>query len=328
MDSQTIEATAARWLVKRAAEGWGPADQQELETWLNESTLHRVAFIRLDSVWQRLGRMKALGAGVPKGVIPTADYWNGGAKVGNPTTAEEPVALRPRRLWYALAAGLVLGLVSGSWLYLSPGHGTRYATPIGGLETLTLADGSRVTLNTDTSLRVRLEPNRRQVELDSGEAYFVVAKDPSRPFTVTVGNQQIRDIGTEFAVRHDSGGVQVVVADGRVQFATRTLSAGDVARTERGTIVVSHPAAAELDQLLGWREGFLVFQNTPLAQAVAEFNRYNTRKIRIADPAIETIKISGRLRPTNTAGFLWLLQQGFRVTVEQQTEQILLKRGA
>ena len=328
MDSQTIEATAARWLAKRAGEAWRKADQDELDAWLNESTLHRVAFIRLDSVWQRMARLKALGAGVPKGVIPGPDHWNLSGKLGNPSETEEPVAHAPRRLWYGMAAGLALGIVAGGWLFLSQGRdGARYSTPVGGLETLTLADGSRITLNTDTTIRVHLERGRRWIDLDSGEAYFVVAKDPSRPFTVQVGNEQINVIGTEFSVRHDSAAVEVIVTDGRVRLASRTVAAGEVARTGQSTVAVSRASESELDQLLSWREGFLVFEDTPLAAAVAEFNRYHTQKIRIADPSITSIKVSGKFRPGNTAAFLWLLQQGFPVKVEQQTQQILLRRG-
>jgi transmembrane sensor len=338
MDSQTIEATAARWLVKRAGAAWGQADQDELDTWLNESTLHRVAFVRLDSVWQRMARLKALGGGVPKGVIPGADYWSLGGKSGNTDAAQELLERTPRHRWYGVAAGLALGIVAGSWLWLTQGRdGTRYSTPVGGLETLTLADGSRVTLNTDTSVRVHFDQNRRRIDLDSGEAYFVVARDPSRPLAVYVGHERISAVGTEFSVRHDSAAVQVIVTDGRVQvssadtgssLAARTVAAGELARADPSAVLVSHASELELDRLLSWREGFVVFQDTPLADAVAEFNRYHTQKIRVADPSIAAIRISGKFRPGNTAAFLWLLQQGFPVAVEQQGQQILLRRGA
>src|SRR5262249_35109701 len=108
MDSQTIEARAARWLLKRERAAWIESDQVELDAWLNESTLHRVAFIRLHAVWQQMARLKALGAGVPKGVIPTAGYFNTGGQMGDSSATEDLRRSTRWRRWHGIAAGLAL----------------------------------------------------------------------------------------------------------------------------------------------------------------------------------------------------------------------------
>ena len=74
-NSAEIEATAARWFAKREGGDWNAADQAQLEAWLDSSTAHRIAFVRITTAWERSGRLTALGAGVPEGTIPPRDAW-------------------------------------------------------------------------------------------------------------------------------------------------------------------------------------------------------------------------------------------------------------
>jgi transmembrane sensor len=338
MDSQAIEASAARWLAKREGAAWTESDQGELDAWLIESTLHRVAFIRLDTVWRHTARLRALGAGVPPGIVPSAGYWNIGGRMGDTAAAGDFAATPLWRRWYGIAAALVLAVVGGAYFIFNPLQGvTRYATPLGGLETITLADGSRITLNTGTAVRVRFGHTRRAIDIDSGEVYFVVAKDPTRPFVVIVANEQVSAVGTQFSIRRASNETQIIVTDGRVQLTSArpgaspeslSLQAGTIAHARPANIQVEHASEAELDELLSWRDGFVVFRDTALADAVAEFNRYRAETILIGDPSIARVKISGKFRPGNTEAFLWLLQQGFPITVEQEKDHIVLKPRA
>jgi transmembrane sensor len=309
---------------------WSDSERAELEAWLNESTLHRVAFLRLDAVWKQAERLRALGASARPGIIA----------VHGP---QRDIAWYR---WLGIAAGFAVAALAGTYLYLTHFHGiTRYSTAVGGLETIALADGSRVTLNTGTVIRVAFDRAQRRIELDTGEAYFVVAHDPSRPFTVLVANKRVAALGTEFSVRRTDDDVQVIVADGRVQLsstgpdtagpgrpgqpqASASLAQGAMARTRHSLVEVDQVSDGELGELLSWREGFVVFKDSSLAEAVAELNRYHLRKIVIDDPSIDNIRISGKFRAGNTEAFLWLLQQGFPVTVEQQKGQIILRRRA
>jgi transmembrane sensor len=225
--------------------------------------------------------------------------------------------------------------VAATYLFLTQEQGqNRYTTPVGGLETLDLADGSRVILNTNTTIRVHLQRTQRRIDLESGEAYFSVATDPSRPFVVFVSKKAVTALGTDFAVRRTSDELQLVVTQGRVELTTTNtplsprvaiLPAGTVTRTLGSEVLTNRASEAEMQVLVGWRDGFVEFHDTPLSDAVAEFNRYRARKILVADPSIASVRISGKFRSGNADAFLWLLQKGFPVTVEEQKENTLLK---
>jgi transmembrane sensor len=338
MDSQAIEAIAMRWVVRRHDEGWTDSDQVELEQWLQASTAHRIAYLRLDETWSQAARLKALGAGLPAGVVPPRRIWTGTNPA--PETTETSRATRSAgwRFWPAVAAVtlLLVGGASTYWL-MDRIRGDHYSTAVGGLRTLTLADGSQVTLNTNTSIHVLLRDSERRVELDRGEAFFVVARDRARPFVVDVAGQSVIAVGTQFSVRRESDDVQVVVTEGKVNLAQAAnggsiaptaLEAGAIAHTLSKKVIVTNHTAPEVQELLAWRRGFLSFHDTPLAEAVAEFNRYNARQIVIADTAIAGILVGGNFRPNNADSFLWLLERGFPVDVEWGQERIVLRPAA
>jgi transmembrane sensor len=98
------------------------------------------------------------------------------------------------------------------------------------------------------------------------------------------------------------------------------------AKTVASEIVVSRTTPAQLEAVLSWRTGFVTFHDTELLEAVAEFNRYRVRKIEIVDPTIASLRIDGKFRSGNAEAFLWLLQQGFPVTLEERDGRTTLKR--
>ena len=338
MDSETIEASAAEWVIRRSGETWSETDQERLDSWLSESTLHRVAYLRLEAVWQKTARLKALGAGRPPGVVPPHGTWR--------TLQSLSTSIDTDRLWLrapsfkrraAMAASMLLILLAGFYWGFAHMRGGphEYATAVGGLQVVRLGDGSEVTLNTNTHIRVELGSRARRIELDSGEAYFVVAKDPSRPFVVTVADHKVMAVGTQFAVRRSPSGAQVLVIQGRVELrlsgagtaeAPLTLEAGTLARTFNGDVMVERITKAEAELLLSWRSGFVVFHETSLADAAAEINRYLPRKLVLEDPSVGSIKLSGKFRTDNLDAFLSLLQRGFPVSVEETPDRIMLKR--
>ena len=338
MDSGTIEETAAQWVLRQHEGAWTAADAERLEAWLEESVLHRVAFIRLDTVWQAIPRLKVLGAGQPKGVVPPPGAFK--APASRPTVEPGAQVRYPYftgwKRWAALAASVALALLGGSYLLLSQVSAANYySTPIGGLATVPLADGSTLSLNTETRVRVSLGKHERRVDLESGEAYFVVAKDSARPFVIYVGAKQLKALGTEFSVRRAADDLQVYVAAGRVVLTTSpqgasdgsvSLEAGMVAKTVKSEVLVSQATPTQLEDALSWRTGFVTFHDTELTEAVAEFNRYRERKIVIVDPTIASLRIAGKFRSGNADAFLWLLQKGFPVTVEEQERRTVLKR--
>jgi len=357
-DSAEIEATAAGWFARREGGHWSADDQARLETWLDASSANRIAYIRLQTAWEHSGRLQALGAGVPAGTIPLRGSWGftalpkgsaaaiapetsgrgrlQGADEGqNPQRDSHVPALLTRKFARAMAASLIIATVMGAgWLFLANGA-SSYTTKVGALSTVPLSDGSKITLNTNTQIRVALNASERRIELDKGEAFFEVAKDSARPFVVEIADKLVIAVGTKFSVRRENDDIRVLVTEGRVKIerggsSARTpetqLAAGSEARTAQAAVLVDQPAPMEVEQLLSWRTGYIIFRDTSLADAVADFNRYTNRKIVIEDPAIEHIRIGGNFRSDNVDAFLSLIQSGFPIQVEQHDERIVLTK--
>jgi transmembrane sensor len=355
--TEEIEAAASNWLVYRESGRWTQTDQTRFEQWLDASTLNRVAFLRLELAWEDAARLKALGAGVPSDHPPTLGQWNltpffvaqhaPAQHTPAPRSAPGRAVRRARGL--ALAASILLAVTVGvgeheRW----GGSGDRYATPVGGITSVPLRDGSNITLNTDSQVRVALSGTERHIELKQGEAFFEVARDPNRPFVVEAGKQRIIAVGTKFSVQRNGDSVEVVVTEGkvRVEDARRPLrkstteaaggtaprgatdpvflTAGAIALADEAGVLVERKSLEEAETHLSWRNGVLIFRDLSLADAVAEFNRYNARKIEIADPAVAALKVEGNFRATNAQAFVRLLADYFPIRVAAREDRIVL----
>jgi len=398
-----IDRCAGDWFAKRESGDWTAVDQDAFDLWLNESPLHRVAYLRIEHVWERAERLKALRSATSE--VPPPDKWvlspfdtpgfrsddsrGGEGSVPGPgldddersrllalhaTESGVPAAVlprtaawrRPRVRLFSVGASLMVLAVLVVTLRLE-NHGDTYQTPVGGLESVPMADGSRVTLNTDSAIRVSVTPRERGVDLERGEAFFEVAHDPSRPFVVKVGAKRVVAVGTQFSVRRDGDDVQVIVTEGTVRlepgdrrhglqgdreptFSNRSssgpsssasgvgidsssagsadivlLPAGSVAHAGEAGVLVQKESPDQTEESLSWRSGVLVFHNMTLSDAVAEFNRYNTRQIVIEDPAVARLRIAGNFRATNVEAFVRLLEHGYPLRVEQQDDEVVLK---
>jgi transmembrane sensor len=340
-----IEDHAAEVLAKRDSGEWTGADQAELERWLTESTAHRVAFLRLEGVWEEARRLKALSAGLQRGTVPPPGDWRHSpffdSDAGSPEQhcSTDSSGLTPpvsdpgtprktgRLRLFAVAATILL--VLGIGVYVASNlAGDRFRTPVGGIAEVPLRDGSRITLNTATQLHVELTPQERHIRLDAGEAFFDVAHDSTRPFVVQVGNKRVIAVGTQFSVRRTGDDIRVVVTEGKVRIEDKTAmpqvshdgAAGEVFVTPGGIasasddgVVVQNRGLAEVEADLSWRQGYLTFHDTSLADVVAEFNRYNVHKITIDDPSIAAIRISGTFRALNYEAFVRVLDDGFGI---------------
>jgi transmembrane sensor len=333
-----MELAAAAWLVRRDREEWNDADQAEFHAWLSASTAHRVAFIRLQAAWQQAGRLKALAAGTTKnGALPPAKSQ---APLSQPENLNAEVAARDtrriripvRRVMGASAAAVCLAAVVVGW-FAWLHQGTSYRTAIGGIAAISMKDGSTVTLNTNSDIRVALSETERRVDLERGEAFFEVAKDHNRPFIVRVGDQRVIAVGTKFSVRREPNHVRVIVTEGRVRVEhsephhpaeVALISAGGVAVAGVAGVLVQDKSLSDAEEGLSWRQGIVVFRETLLSDAVAEFNRYNTRQIYIDDPVLGSVRIGGHFRTHNAEGFVRLLADAFPIRVEDSESRIIL----
>jgi len=314
-NAQDIEAKAAEWLVRRDAGEL--QDTRDFIVWLAADPRHRAAYLRLAAAWERTGHMKRLR---PEGTAVDLDLLSPRPKYGF-------------RFWtsFAVAAGVASLALAGVWWFKVDRDVQTYRTDVGGLSRVVLGDGSTVTLNTDTEVRVRLLPKRREIALVRGEAQFAVAHDANRPFEVSAAGRIVRAVGTAFDVRLNSDeAVQVIVTEGRVALedqprsgnasgdaaSAATISAGESALAKPGNVMVRRLSTTEASRRLAWEEGELSFQGETLAEAVAEFNRYNHRKLRVEDPAIATLEIGGNFNALDVESFVQALAHSFHVTAK------------
>lgn len=313
-DVQKAEASAADWIARRDAGNWTEQHQQALEAWLELSTLNRVTYLRLANVWQRAEKMRASLPSTPTTpaarALPHWTRWRVAAAV----------------MLVAVPAAVMNTLfgTSEGWL---PAEG--YRTAVGTQQQMRLADGSQILLNTDTRLRALVETGDRRVWLSYGEAFFDIAHDPERPFVVAAGNHRIEVLGTRFSVRREGEKVSVVVLDGQVRFNDErsgavVLKAGAAVVANAASSQVEQKTAAQLEQMLGWREGQLILDNMTLGEAAAEFNRYNARRLVIADAQAAGIRIGGRFDMKNVDAFARLLEQGFALDRRDEENTIIV----
>lgn len=306
-----IEAAAARWVVRADR---GDLDPAELEAWLAADTRRRGAFVRAQAAWGLLDRGRALGGG---------------------EGAQEKA--RPRVDRRGLLAGLGVAAAACVAVIVTPRLlAARYGTAVGEIRRVPLADGSLAAINTDTTLEVAMKPRRREVRLDRGEAWFQVAKDIERPFVVESGPVRVRAVGTAFSVRRRDGGCEVLVTEGVVEVwsegageGPRRVAAGErVFASDSAGAARPVPASLEITRELAWREGQIVLDGEAFGAAAEEFNRYNARKIVIADPALAEQKLVGWFRTNEPESFARAAAASFGARVTVRGDAILVQSVA
>jgi len=228
-----------------------------------------------------------------------------------------------------LAGGIAAGLAAAVAYGLRP---SKYATEVGEVRRLPLSDGSVAEINTASSIQVSLNPDRRIVRMDQGEAWFQVAKDANRPFVVEAGQVRVRAVGTAFSVRRRQNGADVMVTEGVVETWTEgardkpvRLTAGEkayVSEADPVNRILSAPS--EIDRELAWRDGNIDLAGESLADAVAEFNRHNRRKLVIADPAIADEPLYGVFHANDPQGFARAVRVSLDVDIHVDDNQILI----
>ena len=200
----------------------------------------------------------------------------------------------------AAAAAAAVAIAIAPWGDLLPQPDTLYTTDKGESRTLELADGSRVDMNTDSHLSVRLDKDARRVTVHEGQALFDVAHDRARPFLITAGDETVRVVGTKFDVRRRDGQLSVTVLRGLVEVSTDgednpiRLHPGQMLEHVEGASGVSVRSVAAEDQI-GWRSGRLVYRDQPLGRIVSDLNHYFVRPIRLDGENTATLRFSGVL---------------------------------
>jgi transmembrane sensor len=304
-----------------------PSEERGFRAWLDESPAHQDAWLRLQRVWE------LTGAVADDAQIVAA-------------RSDDARAHGPRRGWWRIsgvAAATVLALAS-TWAVRESGmigdFGAQqfartqvFKTGLGQQTTLTLGDGSVVTLDTDSEVRVLAMAPTRRLALVRGRAFFEVAKDASRPFLVKVGGKTVRALGTAFGVQLDSGDVIVTLVEGkvRVEEPRAFLKPGHSAEMTAGAELVARPddnwSIGRVDTIreTSWLDGRLTFMRDPLMDAVEEMNRYSERKLVFTGGKIPNERIVGVFRAGDVESFAQAAElNGFARIVKNTPDRIEL----
>lgn len=334
------EQAAATWFARRRG-GLTAHEELEFATWLATDPANRAAYDDVVQIWKIAGQAAN---------DPRTTRMRGQAQM---------IRRRPRYLAIqvmAAAAVTLMVLGAGSWRFhrlttastppIMSAAPLFFQTAVGERSTVMLDDGSVVTLNTGSKLRVDFTPTRRDVSLLAGQALFQVAKDRSRPFVVTAGDRQVVAVGTEFDVRLEPQGLRVALLEGRVKVRP-TIPARSAGRTsaaempqEPEMVVTLEPGEqlsamtggaavvrrAVVADLVSWREGRVRFDDTPLADAAAEMNRYSRTPIVVADPHVAKIRVSGAFRTGQSRSFVASITDLFPVRAEVTKDAIVLRQ--
>ncbi len=328
------------WFVRRQRAGWGAADEQAFQQWLQADAAHGSAYAQWEQHWSAIDA-------VPADAI--AQLRRNLAHDKAQLSAAEQAPVRPataglRRRWLlpslGMAAAVVMtsgtGLLAWQHWQAQPVFKQAYASQRGQQLEVQLPDGSQLRLDTATRLEVTYYRDRREVLLHEGQAVFSVQAGPQRPFHVLSGPVGITVVGTRFSVRYTPGlagsdGVRVAVEEGKVRVVRRdgalgpalaqiadaqTLVAGQqITADAQGSLRPVQPVAAE--GIAAWREHRISFVNTPLAQALAEFERYGSTGLTINDPAVAALRLSGTFDPSDTQTLRKILPHALPVRLQQ-----------
>jgi len=308
MPTDRTDDLAAAWFARLLSPDCSEREREKFEQWCAASDRHADAFAAVAQCHEDAGALRS-------------DELMRAAVRAARNTARPHV--RPGH-WarFAAAAVLVLAVVGGTFWFV---HGQqvpslRFATAVGEQRRVDLADGTRVQLDTDTSLTVHYSDKARELVLGNGRIQVDVAQDAGRPFSVLSGRGRVRDIGTEFQVERYGENVTITLLTGLVSVEL----VEPALRGETGSVLTPgqqiHLGAqgglgavmpVDLALLSDWTSGTLTFKDRRLGDLLEEMNRYSPMKIRVADPALSRLQVSGVFRAGDQSSLLQALQAGW-----------------
>jgi transmembrane sensor len=291
-----------------------------------------IAYARIEEVWNAFDGIR--DPTFMTSEAETNDRYDGSISVSRWVAAKRVWRL-PKRYSAMLAASIACLGVAAYWVLSGNSAPTQVLqTVVGQNQAFILADGSRLNLGADTRLEIRFNAASREVNLVRGEAFFAVAKDHARPFTVQAGNASVTAVGTQFSVNREAGQVLVAVVEGQVLVASgavpneggaekRPVVAGEqvlVGTNPRTSASLRNVAVA-----IGWQGGRLAFQSEPLSRVLEDVNRYATKPISVDDPSLGDLMVTGTASRDDLAGWLESLEKVFPVRIVEDSQRITIR---
>jgi transmembrane sensor len=308
---------AAVWYSRLQSEGQSESAWTDFAAWLEADDANRVAFDQVEALYSDLDET-VRGREAIERAAPASNIVS---------MTGRRARFTPLRIGFAGLAALAASLVLfvGIRPALVGQNAVRYATKTGEMRTVSLDDGTTIEMNTASTVAVTFTGQERHVTLDSGEALFRIAKDSARPFLVTVGGRDVRDVGTVFNVLRDhartvvtveSGSVSVSPAGATARSRPVLLAAGDQLAADDGAgEAVNHVDPA---QATSWRQGYLTYKEAPLSVVVADLNRYFAGRIFLSDKDAGVRRFSGVLKVDDENAVLNRLAQLLPLVVDRK----------
>lgn len=335
-----IMDAAFEWLALMEDAEASESDRRAFSAWLGAAPEHRMAYERARLFWHDLGALD-------RQALDEAFFLPSWRERVRAALRRAALGLVPRKAAPALgglavAVALLIFVMAhstGDSAQDAP-RGHAFSTAIGQIRTVSLEDGSSITLGPATTVAVRFGPDSRHVEMSTGEAFFQVAKDSGRPFTVASGELLVTVHGTSFDVRRTDSSSEVAVAEGVVNVRHPSLSAAAPVRPGENKILVAGQrfasrleggnakvSATPVESIGAWRRRVLVYIDAPLSEIVADMNRYQGRAIRIRGEGIGETKVTATFSTADIEGMLAALSTIFPINVEAAADSITLTRA-
>lgn len=339
-DRGELKDVAAGWVVKRDR-GLTPQETEELARWLKAHPSHEPALERAARIWDLIDLM-------PDGF------------------GEENLVLPTKRIsWWYVTAGIAaaVALVWSIWAWRLPqAQAVQMAAGELKAHSVTLSDGSVVSLNVGGDVTEHFLPHERRVRLVRGEAHFAVTKNPERPFIVEAGGVEFRAVGTAFNVNLKQDAVELLVTEGRVQVASHE---GNAAKTVSSPISSTLPPVTfaqaaetpilgkgqraivrfhatddasriqitqleknEIDQAMAWQHSLINLGGSTLAELAEQFYRRTGKRLVFADPALAEVRIGGRFWSDEAEAFVHVLEENYGLKSETGADGSIVLRRA
>jgi len=309
--SPLAEEQASLWAARLDGSVLSAADRTELDAWLAADPSHRVLLSAYCQFSADLEQQLPLLAGIRDELAETKTA----TKTAQPLPWLRWPTLAGATLMVAAALAVIL------WQGQPQNQFRNITTPVAHRSEITLADGTHIELNAQTALVVELTAEARRVRLAGGEAFFRVSKDAARPFFVETSAGSIRVTGTQFNVRTEAASaLEVTVLEGTVQVrpggatVVQSLQAGNRLSCVENHAELTTLSPAQLNHALAWRQGQIVFDGTPLREALARFARYHGRNL-TATAAVAQKQVGGSYSLDDLDGFLTGIEGALEVHV-------------
>ena len=321
----SVYEEAAAWVLRLGDDVATPGASQEFEAWRDQSPLHAQALSEARAAWDLLGEQ----ATSPELLTLRRDALDRARRVGRGRWAGP--ALSRRALAAGIAASIATPAAVYGWFRLRSPAEEMFETAHGEQRTIVLTDGSRMSMDARTQVKVAFSSRLRAIYLIAGRANFEVAKDPERPLRVRADGRTVTAIGTAFTVERAADAVVVTLVEGRV-----VVGRGDarpISMAAGQQLTLADTGAASLresidgEQALAWREGKLIFDDEPLPAAASRMNNYGSPEIVVEGPA-RGLKISGVFKAGETDAFVEAVESYFPVEAARTGPTIILRLRA